>query len=184
MQNGVDELKKSDAALLTVLLPPPAPPPPLLIPLQTCIGLLAYPDPARAPPEAQLLLQPSFKHHTASLVNLALIQTSHPAGGAAALSSSPIADALAATLALQKLHLDACGGRGLAFDFRVLSELEFSELLVQQHRRQEQRQGNASGHSQSVALPAQQEQQSHLPAFDGGGMWASRASGYDDAEVD
>ena len=182
MQNGVDQLKKEDAALLTVLLLPP--PPPLLIPLQTCIGLLAYPDAALAPPEAQLLLQPSFKHHTASLVNLALIQTSHAAGGAAPLNSSPIADALAATLALQKMHLDACGGRGLAFDFRVLNESEFSELLVQQHRRQEQRQGNPRGHSPSEALPAQQEQQhSHLPAFDGGGMW-SRASGYDDVEVD
>ncbi len=54
------ELQKEDAALLTVLL--------LLLLLlllihsQTCIGLLAYPSPSSAPPEAQFLLQPAFRH--------------------------------------------------------------------------------------------------------------------------
>ena len=105
MQNNVEDLKKEDLTLLTVL-PPPLLLPPLLIFLQTCIGLLAYPDAASAPPEAQLLLQPSFKHHTASLVNLALLHAAHSGGCAPLLSASPLTGALAATMALQKLHLD------------------------------------------------------------------------------
>ena len=112
----------------------PSPLPALLIFLQTCIGLLAYPNSASAPRDAQILLQPAFKHHTASLVNLALIHYSHSSSSAPLLSASPLTEALAATLALQKLHLDACGGRGLAFEFGVQNE---EQLQVQQLRRQE-----------------------------------------------
>jgi len=73
MQNSGGELQKEDAALLTVLLLPlllmlllPPPPPLLLLlptSLQTCIGLLAYPTPSSAPPDSQMLLHPSFRHH-------------------------------------------------------------------------------------------------------------------------
>ncbi len=106
----------------------------LLTSVQTCIGLLAYPDSASAPQDAQALLQPAFKHRTASLVNLALIHSTHSGGGVPLLAASPLTEALAATLALQKLHLDASGGRGLAFEFGVQNE---EQLQMQQLRRQE-----------------------------------------------
>ena len=100
-----------------------------------CIGLLAYPEAVSAPPESQLLLHPSFKHRTASLVNLALIQANHPSCCDLPISSSPLTDALAATVALQKIHLDACWGRGLTFELRAQNEVQFSEVLMQQIRR-------------------------------------------------
>jgi hypothetical protein len=142
LQNSGGEMEKADAALLTVLLLPPEKFNNMFSYFwQTCIGLLAYPDAASAPPDAQFLLLPSFKFHTASVVNLALIHASHPDVPIPQTSSSPLTGALAATLALQKVHLDACGGRGLSFEFEVQNEdqLKLQQLLrlEVQHLRQE-----------------------------------------------
>ncbi len=181
MQNGVDGLKKEDAELLTVLLPPPFPPPLLMLMyLQACIGLLAYPEADSAPPESQLLLHPSFKHRTASLVNVALIQATHPSCCDPPISSSPLTDALAATVALQKNHLDACWGRGLTFELKAQNEVQFSEVLMQQIRRQEQHQRQQR--DISSAPRSQQDQQSHFVLGSEGSEMEGSVVGF--AEID
>ena len=178
MHNTDGGLKKEDAALLTVPLITACGCPRFSHVLwQTCVGLLAYPDAASVPPDAQLLLQPSFKHRTASLVNLALIQSTHPSGCAPPLSSSPLTDALAATLALQKLHLDASGGRGLSFEFGVQNE---EQLQMQQLRRQELLQQRRERDSALEDVSRQQlEQQS--PSL---GTWGMGVSAQDCPEFD
>ena len=179
MHNTDGGLKKEDAALLTVPLITACGCPRFSHVLwQTCVGLLAYPDAASAPPDAQLLLQPSFKHRTASLVNLALIQSTHPSGCAPPLSSSPLTDALAATLALQKLHLDASGGRGLSFQFGVQNE---EQLQAQQLRRQELQRQRRERENISLedASREQLEQQTPLLASWGMGVSAQDCPEFD-----